>query len=76
MLTNKDITENPGRTPGDSDGVMVLSAWTHGAAGELLVRVTMTGRDAAPVVRVVGSRAELHAAIDAWLGALGDDPVG
>jgi hypothetical protein len=76
MLTNKDIAANPGRTPGDSDGVMVLSAWTHGAAGGLLVRVTMTGRDAAPAVRVVGNRAELHAVIDEWFGAIGDDPVG
>ena len=76
LRTNKDITDSPGRAPSDSDGVMVVSAWTHGAAGELLVRITMTGRNAGPVVRVVRSRAELDAVIDEWLASLGDDPVG
>ncbi|HLN79249.1 MAG TPA: hypothetical protein VK204_19555 [Nocardioidaceae bacterium] len=54
----------------DADGVLVVSAWMQGAAGQMLARITMTGEDSSPEVRVVTSPDELHAAIDEWLASL------
>lgn len=59
-----------GGPPSDAVGVLVVRAWTDGAAGDLRARITMSGEGSTPLVRAVASRDELHAAIDEWLGSL------
>jgi len=69
----RDIGSVVGETDarrGDADGVLVVSAWTRGVNGTMLARVTMSGGDPSPMVRVVTSPDELHAVIDEWLELL------
>jgi hypothetical protein len=63
--------DTAGGPQNDADGVLVVSAWMQGAAGQMLARITMSGKDSSsPVVRVVTSPNDLHEAIDEWLAAL------
>jgi len=62
--------DDAGGPRNDADGVLVVSAWTEGATGDLRARITMSGKGSTPLVRAVASRDELHAAIDEWLGSL------
>lgn len=54
----------------DADGVLVVSAWTHGPGGRLLARVTLTAKDADDVVEVVSTPAEVRRLVDRWLESL------
>jgi hypothetical protein len=55
----------------DADGVLVISAWSEGASGKLLARVTMAASaDPEPAVRVVTSPDDLHDVVDEWLGRI------
>jgi hypothetical protein len=54
----------------DEDGVMVISAWTDGAGGGFLARVTMSRAIAEPQVRVVASAEEALAIVGEWLDEL------
>ena len=70
LQDNGGVVDDAGETRNDADGVLVVSAWTRGAADDLLARITMSGKGSTPLVRAVTSRDELHAAIDEWLGSL------
>jgi hypothetical protein len=54
----------------DADGVMVISAWTEGAGGRLLVRLTMSGAHAEPHVIVLASVDEVVDAVSVWFDKL------
>jgi hypothetical protein len=54
----------------DADGVLVVSAWTHGPHGDLRARITMSHGDSAAEVRVVASPDDLHQVLDEWLVSL------
>ena len=49
---------------------MVISAWTEGAGGRLLVRLTMSGAHPDPDVIVLGSVDEVVEAVGVWLDKL------
>ena len=56
----------PEDEPPSRDAVMVLSCWTHGVAGDLLARATMSVGDETRV-RTLSSREQIHQALDEWL---------
>jgi hypothetical protein len=58
----------PAATPGD--GVLVLSAWTEGAPGGLMVRATMSGAGHEARVRTLSEREQVHDVVDEWLDEL------
>ena len=62
---------NTGEDRGDADGVMLISAWTDGAGGGFLARVTLSGTGPDPEVRVLASTDEVLAAVRQWLEELG-----
>jgi len=58
-------------TSSDADGVLVASAW-RSAAGDVLVRITMSGPGAeGDTVCTVSSTTEALACMEAWLSGLG-----
>lgn len=53
----------------DGRGVLVISAWNPGAAGEMIARVTMSGAGSTPVVSVVRGPAALERLVSEWIAA-------
>ena len=51
---------------------MVISAWTDGAGGGFVARVTMSTSAPDPQVRVVASAEEILATVREWLEELRD----
>lgn len=57
--------------PAVERGVLVISAWNPGAAGQMIARVTMTGPGCAPVVSVVRGPTALQELVSEWIAARG-----
>lgn len=55
--------------PAEARGVLVISAWNRGVAGEMIARVTMSGPGAAPVVSVVRGPTALQELVAEWIAA-------
>lgn len=53
----------------EARGVLVVSAWNPGVAGEMLARVTMSGPGTEPVVQVVRGQAALQRLVAQWIDA-------
>jgi hypothetical protein len=56
---------------GVNDAVMVIGAFTAGATGGLLLRVSTSGQGRETHTTALATRRQLHDALDEWLDAIG-----